>query len=905
MKRILDSILSAYTTADLSVRMKARFLFVVSIAMLVSLLSGILYTTVLHLGNPDYGYAVNFSIIIPEMVAFILLFLVTTALVRGYFIQASHAIIITAFSAVWMVMWIDTSAIIQKLDTIALVMALMTVLPLALSGRGRLTYVYGLANIAMLWAFMWYARHDLGVTRSAFWEYLADNTIALAFAMVASSAVLRINSSSLGMAERLNIELRNNYGELEAVNEELRATIEELEATNEEFEAQNRELMESREELRASREELLAVFNGSHDAFIIIDEGGAILEVNRRMLEMFGLEFDEALAMHLDGLSPEGEGFHRHRVVIDRVIRGEASSFEWKACRPGDGTVFDVEVGLSRLNRRGRTVILAGVRDITLRKRIEEAVKESERKYRLITENATDMVFTMDMEFHFTYISPSVTRILGYSVDEAMALSFERIFTPESLARVTEIIERTRSRLGNLDMDRITIVEFEMSRRDGSRIWTENKFSFLKDESGRHMGFTGVTSDITARKKAEREQAAIRRQLEQAQKLEAVGTLAGGIAHDFNNILGGIMGSLSLMDILIDEEAPAFAGKMKGYLETAMQSSRRASNLTRQLLTLSRKSDMQSAPMDVTISLRNVKTICKNSFPKNVSLDFTLPGEGVFVNGDPVQIEQVLLNLCLNASHAMTVMRSEGEPQGGTLRVAADIVRSDASFAARRPGAVEGALYARISVRDNGVGMDEATKGRLFEPFFTTKSESGGTGLGLSMVYGILKEHGGSIEVESEPGTGSVFTVYLPAIDAHEGRQDDSMVREALVKGAGKVLVVDDEKTILRLAGEILKRCGYDVIAAEGGAEAVELFKKDHAAISAVLLDLSMPGMSGIETFERLKALDPGVRVLLTSGFAESESMKRAMEMGMAGLLRKPFSAMELSAAIKKIILSA
>ncbi len=905
MKRILDRLLSAYATSDLSVRMKARFLFVVSIAMLASLLAGIVYTSVIHLGNPDYGYAVNYSIVIPELFAFILLSLVTAALVRGYFVPASHAIIMTAFSAVWMVMWIDTSAIIQRLDTIVMVVALMTVIPLALSGRGRMTYVYGLANIAMLWGFMHYARHDLGVTPSAFWEYLADNTIALAFAMVASSAVLRINSSSLGMAERLNLELRNNYGELEAVNEELRATIEELEATNEEFEAQNRELVDSREELRASREELLAVFNGSHDAFIMFDEGGTILEVNRRMLEMFGLGFDEALARHLDELSPEGEGFHRHRVVIDRVIRGEASSFEWRARRPGDGNEFDVEVGLSRLNRRGRTVILAGVRDVTIRKRIEEAVKESERKYRLITENATDMIFTMDMDFRFTYVSPSVTKILGYSVDEAMALSFERIFTPESLARVTAIIGRTRSRLGGLDMDRVTTVEFEMKRRDGSRIWTENKFSFLKDEAGRHIGFTGVTSDITSRKKAEGEQAAIRRQLEQAQKLEAVGTLAGGIAHDFNNILGGIMGSLGLMEMLIDEEAPAAAGKMKSYLEMAMQSSRRASNLTRQLLTLSRKSDMQPAPMDVIISLRNVETICKNSFPKNVSLDFTLPGEGVYVNGDPVQIEQVLLNLCLNASHAMTVMRPEGDARGGTLGVAADIVRSDASFAARHPGAGVGAAYARISVRDDGVGMDEETKGRLFDPFFTTKSKSGGTGLGLSMVYGILKDHGGFIEVESEPGAGSVFTVYLPAIDAREVRQDDPIGSEALVKGSGRVLIVDDEKTILRLAGEILTRCGYDVVAAEGGAEAVGIFEKEHAAIDAVLLDLSMPGMSGIETFERLKAIAPGVRVLLTSGFAESESMKRAMEMGVAGLLRKPFSAMELSAAMKKLVSSA
>ncbi|TFH42028.1 MAG: PAS domain-containing sensor histidine kinase, partial [Chrysiogenales bacterium] len=804
-----------------------------------------------------------------------------------------------------LVMFLDSATVIQRIDTIALAIALMTVLPLAVSRDGRIPFVYGFANMGLMYAFMFYISEDYGIPRSSFWEYLADNTIAFAFVMIVSSAILKINNTGLDMAESLNIELRENNEELESTNEELKATIEELEATNEEFEAQNRELVDSQEELHASREELLAVFNGSHDAFIIFDEMGCILEVNGRVLEMFRVGREEVLSMNLDDLSPRREGFHRHLVVLRRVLAGETSSFEWEAVRPGDGITFNVDVGLSRLNRRGMQVFLAGVRDVTLRMRIEEAIKESERKYRLITENSTDMVFTMDMDFRFTYVSPSVSKILGYTVDEALGLSFDRIFTPASLVLVYNAMARTRELWKEIDPDRTSFIELEMYHRNGTVIWTGNKFSFLKDESGRAIGFTGVTSNISARKKAELERERIRNQLVQVQKMEAVGTLAGGIAHDLNNILRGVIGSLSLMEALIDREDQLSGENMKGYLETAMKSSLRAADLTRQLLTLSRKSDPLPAPMDITNSLYNVLKICKNSFPKPVKLDFTIPEKGIRIHGDPAQIEQVLLNLCLNASHAMTIMRKEEEREGGTLRVTADSVRSDGDFTARHSGAEQDTSYVRISIRDDGVGMDAETQGHLFEPFFTTKSKSEGTGLGLAMVYGIIQQHGGFIDVSSKPGSGSTFAVYLPMLEGEEDAPDGLPGKVGLIRGTGAVLVVDDENAILRVVRDILEQCGYQVISVENGADGVAVFEKEHASIGAVILDLSMPGMSGLEAFEKMKIIDPGVKVLLASGFVESESIRRGGEMGVAGLLRKPFTAKELSAALKDIMPSA
>lgn len=419
---------------------------------------------------------------------------------------------------------------------------------------------------------------------------------------------------------------------------------------------------------------------------------------------------------------------------------------------------------------------------------------------------------------------------------------------------------------------------------------------------GDEVFIIGIGIDITDRKRAEEERERVREQLVQAQKLEAVGSLAGGIAHDFNNMLVGIMGGVNMAEMLLREDGPVDIKAVLGYLETAADSSLRAADMTRGLLTLSRKSGLKIASVDMHLCMMHLLKLCKNSLPKTVELDFIIGDEPLMVRADPLQVEQVLLNLCVNASHAMTMMRREGERQGGRLRLDAAPMRCDADFSALHAEARTGDAYVKIRVSDNGVGMDGETRRHIFDPFFTTKGSGEGTGLGLSMAYSIIKQHHGFIDVYSEPGKGSTFTVYIPAAEGAEESAVGGPKRPAIVEGTGTILVIDDEQAILRIASGMLQRCGYRVITADCGDDGVEQYRENAGEISAVLLDYSLPGGSGLEIFKRLREIDPGVRVLLTSGLMEEDIMKKALSLGIGSFIQKPYTVQELSVRINEVI---
>ncbi len=583
--------------------------------------------------------------------------------------------------------------------------------------------------------------------------------------------------SALGLVDRFKVaaddlidsqqSLNEKNRMLILANEELAATNEELEAMNEEFEAQNRELINSEKALISSEMELKDIFNSSHDIFIIYDLDGKILDVNNRMLSMFRLSREQALAMSVADISVPDEDTSMGPEYWKRVSNGEELLFEWKVQRPLDHSHFYVEVGLKKLLWRGKDVILASVRD------------------------------------------------------------------------------------------------------------------------------------LSDRKAAEAEREVVRNQLVQAQKMEAVGTLAGGIAHDFNNVLGGVIGSLNLVELLLRKEQLTDSFEIYEYLGTAIESSARAADMTKQLLTLSRKSEMKMMPVLIQNSLRHVINICRSSFPKSVELNLISDDNPLYVQADPSQIDQAILNLCVNASHAMTLMRGDTGRQGGILTVEAGAASYDQQFCSRHQGAVPDTRYAFVSVQDTGVGIDPETGTRIFEPFFTTKPLDKGTGLGLAMTYGIISQHGGFISVDSEPGEGSVFTISLPLMDA--SAVDKTEGRAGVINGTGLILVIDDEEAILRVTAGMLKKCGYDVITAVRPEQGIELYKQEEGNISAVILDNAMPGISGIEVYSALKDINPNVRVLLCSGFMDDLSMKKAVDLGVTGFLSKPFNFEELSHKMKDI----
>lgn len=901
MEKLIQKALSVYRNKDISVKLKARFLFFMCLTILVVIPLMMTYTSWLHLKNPIYDYSINYRVILPQFFAFIAILIITALLLAGYFRIAVHSLLVVSFTVLWIVMFADESFIVSRLDTIVIAVALMSLLPLAASKRGQAPFVYGVCNIVMLYFFMFYFRQELALPAHSLADYLADNTMAFLFIMIASYNTIRINNTSLDIAEKLNSELSHKNYELEATNEELAAIVEELEATNEEFEAQNQELLESRDALASSREELIAIFNSSHDGMIIFDEKGMISDANKRAWEMFGVTEELITSMNIDELSdPVADSRYRDDMLKD-VLAGETRIFEWKARQAENGISIDLEVALNRFKRNGSFFILASLRDITMRKQIEESIKESERKYRLITENSTDVIFTMDRDFHLTYITPSVETVLGYPASAAMLLSVDDIFTDKSLPLVKKTIEYTQQNFDSINPEDVLTLELEMYRHDGSAIWTLHKYTFLKDEQDKIIGIAGVAGDITERKKAEDEREHMQVQLLQAQKMEAIGTLAGGIAHDFNNILGGVMGSLNLIEILLKDDEMINKDELKNYIATAVNSTARAADITRQLLTLSRKNEPQRALMDVKLSLRNICQVCNNSFPKSVSISVDLPEEDIYMHGDISQIEQVFLNLCLNASHAMTFMRPEGDKQGGVIKVTAEKVVCDEELKSKHPEAEMNHPYIKIVTSDTGIGMDEYVKKQIFDPFYTTKKFEKGTGLGLAMVYAIVSKHSGFIELFSEPGSGSVFTIYLPGVKEIEGDVFNSENPDKLVKGEGLLLVVDDEKAMLKVAGDILKQCGYEVLTASNGDDAIRIFEEKQSGITGVLLDLAMPGITGIEVLESIKKINPEVKVIIVSGFIDEESMKAAAEKGAAGFLKKPFTAVELSVKMKNL----
>ena len=389
-------------------------------------------------------------------------------------------------------------------------------------------------------------------------------------------------------------------------------------------------------------------------------------------------------------------------------------------------------------------------------------------------------------------------------------------------------------------------------------------------------------------------------QLRHAQKMETVGTLAGGLAHDFNNILGGLTGSLSLISFKLDQDADIDREFLRKYLGIMEQAGKRASDLVKQLLSIVRKQEMNFQPVDLNSTIDHILKICTISFDKCIDLDFRNFSGKAVVNADPTQIEQVLLNLCVNSAHAMTTMRKVDERPAGKLVVLVEKIFADQNFRLNHREA-KSIYYWVLSVQDTGVGMDTKTVAKIFDPFFTTKSKDKGTGLGLAMVYNIVQQHGGFIDVYSEIGQGSTFSVYLPVFQDTSTEKNLQLEAE-LIMGKGLVLVIDDEAMIRHTAKEILETCGYSVVLATDGPEGVEAFRRRHREISVVLLDMLMPKMSGKETYLEIKKIDPNLKVLFSSGFKQDERVEEVLRLGVQGFVQKPYTLHVLSRAIHTVI---
>lgn len=420
------------------------------------------------------------------------------------------------------------------------------------------------------------------------------------------------------------------------------------------------------------------------------------------------------------------------------------------------------------------------------------------------------------------------------------------------------------------------------------KIWEEDE-----------IGFAVIFADHVARILSDMEREVLEEQLIQAQKMDTIGTLAGGLAHDFNNVLGGIVSTLSILQFEVQKGKQLEPEKLIKWLNIMDKAGQRAVDMVQQLLTLSRKQETRFAPIDLNNTILNVSNICKSTFDKSIKIQIHLPEEKAMVYADATHMEQVLLNLCVNAGHAMTIMRPEGDPKNGVLTVSLDKVRADTDFCNIRPEAKQ-IDYWKVGVQDTGVGMNPQTISKIFVPFFTTKEKGKGTGLGLSMVYNIVHQHEGFINIYSEIGMGTTFDVYIPVLHGAELAVADEKHFE-LPQGRGTILVVDDEEIMPQAASTIIIKCGYDVVLASDGLQAIQIFKQQHAEIKGVLMDLVMPKKSGEQVYLEMKEIDPGVKVIMASGFKQDERVSFALKQGVNAFIQKPYTLEKLAEIMAEV----
>ena len=390
-------------------------------------------------------------------------------------------------------------------------------------------------------------------------------------------------------------------------------------------------------------------------------------------------------------------------------------------------------------------------------------------------------------------------------------------------------------------------------------------------------------------------------QLIRMQKMEAIWQLAGGLAHDFNNMLGGIMGSVSLLQYYAKKDFEANRDKIINLFNTIENATLRAADLVNRLLIMSRSGELKRIPVDLSTAMRNVINICSNTFDKLIEIRVTYPEKPVWISGDPTQLEQIILNICINAEHAMTIMKNQDEYRGGILSLSITGVLGDKNLCELYHEA-KMIKYAVLEISDTGIGMNSDVQKKIFDPFFTTKTSGTGTGLGLSIVYTIISQLGGFITVHSHEGEGTVFRIYLPEIEHEKSPEEEKTGQMIKIHGSGLILVIDDEEIILNTAKSILTDHGYDVITATSGSEGLELFRNRHSEIQAALLDMGMPGMNGRETFIEMQKIDNSVKVILCSGLRMDSYLEKVLNLGFADFLHKPFNMNELLEKVARVI---
>jgi PAS domain S-box-containing protein len=628
-------------------------------------------------------------------------------------------------------------------------------------------------------------------------------------------------------------------------------------------------LREAERALRASEARFRTIVEHAADGLFVIDRHLRVIDVNRSACDSLGRTREELIGMHVRDFDAGLDEATINQLAAS-LNGGETLTFETQHRRK-DGTVFPVEIRSVQFEQGGLGS-LSLVRDITERKRAERALTESHALLSAVVEGTSDPIFIKDLQGRYLMINSAGARSLGRAPAEMIGKHDRELFPPDITALVTE-------RDGEVLATERTLTFQET--RDGSemlRHYLTTK-GVYRDQNGNVRGLFGISRDVTELKRLEDE-------LKQSQKLEAVGKLAGGIAHDFNNLLTIINSCADLALLEVDAE------RGRELLAEIHQAGDRAATLTRQLLAFSRRQVLHAQVVDLNKTIEQVGNLLRRVIGEDVELSFRFDHELGPVKIDAGQFEQAILNLAVNARDAM--------PEGGRLRIETSNVELDDDLLARHSDLHAG-RYAQVTVSDSGQGIPPSTMAHIFEPFFTTKPVGKGTGLGLAMVYGFLKQSGGHVDVHSEPGLGTTFQLYLPVA---VGLAADVPRRSELPrhsKGSETVLLVEDEDTVRRLCQRVLSSAGFTVVEARNGEEALEMAKGLTGKLHILVSDLVMPRMGGRQVASLLRNLWPELCVLFVSGYTDDGSPQHDYD-PRVDFLQKPFGPPALVNKVRELL---
>lgn len=635
------------------------------------------------------------------------------------------------------------------------------------------------------------------------------------------------------------------------------------------------------QELAESEQKYRELFESAPVGIFTTNSKGQVIECNPAAAKMFGLASPEKVISYYHNIASQiyVNGERRQEFLSLLQNNGSAENFEFEARRADGRTVWlSANARIASLKDDGSFEMEGFITDITERKLAEA---ERERMLSAI-EQSGEIVMITDTAGRVEYVNPAFERITGYSRKEILGLKPNILKSGEQDEAFYDEMWQTLQ--GGLTWTGRLVNK----RKDGSLFTEETTISPVRDKDGRIINYVGVKHDITEHLRMSEEKKKLEAQYQQAQKMESIGRLAGGVAHDLNNLLSPILGYGEMLQEDLDGDSP-----YKSPLEEIVSAGERARDLVRQLLAFSRKQVLEFKPVDLNGVLSKFEQLLRRTIREDIAIDLVLAPSIPRIIGDSGQLEQVIMNLAVNAQDAM--------PDGGKLTIETMTVELDEDYAASKQS-VEPGKYVMLGISDTGTGIKKGTIDQIFEPFFSTKAKEEGTGLGLSTVYGIVKQHGGNIWVYSEPGKGATFKVYFPVSLAEDKPLDTEVEEVTNLHGQETILLVEDNEQVRNLILKILERLGYKILVAQDGASALTILENHDGPVELLLTDVIMPEMNGRELFDRVSSSDPGIKVLFMSGYTDNVIAHHGIDDEGLNFIQKPFAVQALASKVRNVL---